>query len=150
MISSKNLGTAALDLLNQTPEPIHVLDLEMETEKKFFSEIEDIIAKHQEYAPKYYIQILMLQENFHKRYLPNVFSRKFVIRKTAPSPDYDTTLYSYDNRQDQLYFHWSIPSAESCLYLYDHLAELDKTDREFYDHIQKFASNKITSLINHH
>lgn len=142
----KNLGTVALDLLDKTPEPINVLDLEKETEKEFFNEMEDIINKHHGYADHYYIQILMLQENFHKRYLPNVFTRKFIVRKTAPSPDYDTTLYSYDNRQDKLLFHWTIPSAETCAYLDVHVTELDEADRELYNHIKKFAPQKISSL----
>ena len=88
----------------------------------------------------------MLQENFHKRYLANIFTRKFVIRKTAPAPDYDTTLYSYDNRQDQLYFHWTIPSAEALSYLSEHESELDPRDTELLNHVKRFAPHKILSF----
>ncbi len=146
MAAKKNLGTVALDLLDKKPEPINILDLEKATEKEFFKEMEDIIAKHKGYGDKYFIQILMLQENFHKRYLPNVFTRKFVIRQSAPLPDYDTTLYSYDNRQDKLCFHWTIPSAETCAYLKTHESELDKADTELLTHINLFAPKKVSSL----
>ena len=108
--------------------------------------MDNIITTHKHYATKYYIQILMLQENFHKRYLPNVFTRKFVVRKTAPLPEYDTTLYSFDNQEDKLCFHWTVPSAETCAYLDEHETELDEADRDLYNHIKKFAPQKISTL----
>lgn len=141
------LGEKALKLLSKECEPINILDLEQETEKEFFKEMEKIISTHKNFADRYYIQILMLQENFLRKYLPNIFTRKFIVRKSAPLPSFDTTLYAYDNRQDQLYFYWTIPSAETVYYLKSHLTELDTRDRELLEHVKEKAPELFDKII---
>ena len=142
----RTLGSAAVELLAKPHESINVLDLQKDSEKDFLKKMENIIETHGDYAENYYIQVLNLQENSHRKWLPNVFTRKLIPRFTPPEVSYDTSLFSYNNRKEELLFHWSIPDANTCFYLMEHETELDKTDRDFFHQIQKHAPHLIKSL----
>lgn len=136
---SKSVGKAAYELLNKPAEKINVIDMQREMQKTVLHEIDDIIQKHGDYAPKYYI-LYMLQRD---RMMPNVIRQRFIVRKTRPSPDYDCSLFSYDNKTSELAFHWSIPDEQTCEYFLHNKEELSKDQRPLLSYVEKFAANTL-------
>ena len=136
---SKSVGQVAYDLLNKSPEKINVIDMQREMQKTVLLELDDIIKKHGNYSPKYYI-VYMLQR---ERTMPNAIRQRFIIRKTRPSPDYDCSLFSYDNKSSELVFHWSIPDEQTCEYMIHNKEELSEDQKNLLSYVEKFANNTL-------
>jgi len=133
------VGKASYDLLQKPPEKINVIDMQREMQKTVLHEIEDIIEKHTNYADEYYIVYMLLRD----RVMTNVIKQKFIVRKTRPSPDYDCSLFSYDNRKNELKFHWVIPDEEACEYLLHNVNSLTDEEKPLLSYVEKFASGAL-------
>ena len=130
------VGEEAYKRLCQNPEPINIVDIQREADKEFVKELEDLIAKNKNFAKKYYIQIILKKE----RLLENVIRRYFIPRHTDPIPDFDTTLFSYDNEKCQLYFHWTIPDPTTCHYLLTNETSLPEEEKPLLEMVKKFSA----------
>ncbi len=136
---SKSVGQVAYELLNKSPEKINVIDMQREMQKTALHEIDDIIKKHGNYSPKYYI-VYMLQR---ERTMPNAIRQRFIVRKTRPDPNYDCSLFSYDNKSSELVFHWSIPDEQTCEYMLHNKEEISKDQKNLLSYVEKFANNTL-------
>src|SRR3990167_4118450 len=104
------VGKAAYDLLCKPPERILAVDMQREMQKSTLKNIEEIVENRKDYADEYFI-VLMLQKD---RVIPNLIRQKFIVRKTRPAPDYDTTLYRIDNRTSNGSLGWAFPKNSRC------------------------------------
>ncbi|KKN67878.1 hypothetical protein LCGC14_0456650 [marine sediment metagenome] len=129
------VGAKAYELLSQPAEAINIIDIQREADKEFVKEMEEIIRTHKEFATKYYIQIILKKEPL----MENVIRRYFIKRHSPPDADYDTTLYSYDNEKEQLYFHWTVPDPTSCHYLLTHESSLPAEEKPLLEMVKKFS-----------
>ena len=135
----KTVGQASYELSSKPPEKILAIDLQREMQKTFEENMNEIIKKHKDWAKKYYIVYLLRRE----RLMPNVIRQQFVTRKTRPKPNYDMSLFSYDNTSGTLLFHWSIPDEETCIYLVANKEYLPEDQKPLIDFIMKFADGKL-------
>lgn len=140
--NSPTLGEKAIELLGKN-DSYNAVDIQQATDKDYRKTLEDIISKHKSYADKYYIQVLTLQENLHKKWLPNIYKFKFVVRKTRPKPQHDCTLFSYDNKEDKLVFHWTVPDAYTCDYLIEHANELPSSEKQLLRFSKAFCEGTL-------
>jgi len=140
--NTPTLGATAIELLGKADAHLAV-DVQYATEKEYLKKLEEIIEKHLEYANSYYIQILTLQENFHRRNLPNIYKFMFVVRKTRPLPQHDCCLFSYDNRRQNLKFHWIVPDAQTCDYLIENENELPSSEKELFKFSKSFCMGTL-------
>ncbi|KKN33428.1 hypothetical protein LCGC14_0803950 [marine sediment metagenome] len=136
---SQSVGKASYDLLQKPPEKINVIDMQREMQKSVLKELDDIIEKHQSYEKKYYI-VYMLQR---ERTIPNAIRQRFIIRKTRPRPDYDCSLFSYDNQTCQLAFHWSIPDEGTCEYFLSNKEKLSADQKLLLTYVVKFSEGTL-------
>ncbi len=134
------VGQKAYELLSQPAEPINIVDIQREADKEFVKEIEEIIRTHKKFAPKYYIQVVLKKE----RLMENVIRRYFFKRKSEPIADFDTTLFSYDNEKEQLYFHWTVPDPTTCHYLLTHESSLPADERPLLEMVKKFSAGSLS------
>jgi hypothetical protein len=133
------VGQKAYDLLSQPAEPVEIGDIQREADKEFVKEMEEIIRTHKKFATKYFIQIILKKEPL----MQNAIRRYFVKRHTQPDADYDTTLYSYDNDKEQLYFHWTVPDPTTCHYLLTHESTLPAEERPLCEMVKKFSVGSL-------
>ncbi len=133
------VGEAAYDLQIKKAEKIPAKDMQHEMGKSILNEIEDIIKNHKDYAKKYYILQMLIRE----RTMRNVIRSKLIVRKTRPRPDYDTSLFSFDNRTDELRYHWSIPDEGTCEFFLHSKSELKKEELQLLTYIEKFADGTL-------
>ena len=75
--------------------------------KRFGPMLEKIFSTHRDFAKKYYIWVVN-QEIAH------VEAKKinFVVRKSKPTPKWETILFSYDNSSSDLRLEWVLPTKE--------------------------------------
>lgn len=138
-MDKKSAGQAAYDLLRKPPERINVVDMQREMQKHVLKEISDIIDRHKHYADTYYILYILRKE----RLIPNAIRNMFVVRKTRPKPDYDTSLFEYNNKSGNLKFLWSIPDEETCQYLLLNKEYLRDDERELYSYVKAFSEGTL-------
>jgi hypothetical protein len=138
-MSKKTVGQASYDLQQKTPERINAIDMQREMQKSVLKELEDIIAKHRHYAPSYYIVYLLRKE----RLIPNAIRQQFVVRQTRPKPDYDSSLFSYDNDSSTLKYHWTVPDEQTCQYLLLNKDHLRDDEKELFSYVKRFAENTL-------
>lgn len=136
---SQPLGKASYDLLSKPPTPINVVDMQREMQKSVGAQIEEIIDSHRDYADSYYI-VYMLQR---ERLISNAIRQRFIVRKTRPRPDYDTSLFSYDNRSGELTYHWSVPDEETCSYLLITKTSLSPEEKLLLTFVEKFSDGSL-------
>ncbi len=136
---SKSVGEASFDLLQKAPEKINVIDMQREMQKNVLKEIDDIISRHKDYAKKYYI-VYMLQR---ERTMKNVLRQRFIVRRTRPRPDYDCSLFSYDNVSSELAFHWTIPDEDACQYIIHNKSTLSNEQKTLLPYVEKFANSTL-------
>ena len=67
-----------------------------------------------EYGPidHFYLVVITKAE----RLLPNVIRNFFLYRKSRPIPDYDTALYYYDRKAENITFVWQVPNEATVDY----------------------------------
>lgn len=135
----KTVGQASYDLLQKKPERIGAVDLQREMQKSVCEQFKEVIEKHKSYADSYYIILMYRKE----RLLPNVIRQQFIVRKTRPSPDYDCSLFSYDNKTQELKFHWTIPDDETCTYLLLNKENLSQDEKELYQFVKSFSEGTL-------
>ena len=136
---SQSVGQCAYDLLQKPPEAINVMDMQREMQKHVLKNLEEIIESHGDYASKYYIVYIIQRE----RTMSTVIKQKFVSRQSRPLPDYDTSLFSYDNNKGELLFHWTIPDEETCEYFLHNKSSLREEEKPLLGFIEKFADNTL-------
>lgn len=135
----KSVGKASYDLLTKKGESYDVVEMQREMQKSASVMLEDIIKKHKSYADEYYIEYMIQKD----RLLPNVLRQRFFVRKTKPSADYDTSLFSYNNKSHEFLFHWCIPDEETCLYLLNHEGSLSTEEKELLKYVHDFSDLKL-------
>lgn len=135
----QSLGEASYALLQKSPEKINVIDMQREMQKVASRTLDDIIEKHKNYSKKYYI-LYTLQKD---RLSPITIKQKFVMRITRPIPDYDCSLFSYDNKSSHLYFHWSIPDENTCEYLLHNKSEIPEDQKWLLSYVERFADQTL-------
>lgn len=141
-LSKPTLGQKALELLDKA-EDHYACDIQSATEKDYLKTLDNIIEKHKDYADLYYIQVMTLQENFHRRHLPNIYKFMFIVRKSRPEPAHDMTLYSYNNKENKLVYHWSIPDASTCDYLIENEKELPSSEKQLLKFAKQFCAGSL-------
>lgn len=106
----KTLGQQYIDKYNCDEKGIETRNIVEEYgNDRFGPMIEKIIHSHRDFASHYYIWIV-------NQDLPqvDVSTKKinFVVRKSKPTPKWESILYSYDNGKCDLRLEWALPTKE--------------------------------------
>lgn len=136
---TQTVGKASYDLLQKSPEKINAIDLQREMQKSTVTQIQEIIDTHKSYSDEYYIVLMYRKE----RLMPNVIRQQFIVRKTRPQPDYDCSLFSYNNKTSELLFHWTIPDPDSCAYIMLNSSKLSDAEKPLLDFIKRFSEGTL-------
>lgn len=111
---SAQVGKAVYDILQKNHNSVEVQEIINEYEKKYAQEIEKAINDHVNvFDPPFYIVVLSKKEPWAL----NVMRNWFITRQTRPTtkylrheyPNYMSTVYSFDKRNQQLKILWSLP-----------------------------------------
>lgn len=111
-------------------------DIIDEYQKAFCMTMEDIISKHHNYAPIYFISVITKKDSMNINFL----RRKFVVRKTCPQPDWDQEIYSYNNAASCLKLEWVLPPFEQSIQI---LKKKDSHDPILVKCIQDFRGARL-------
>lgn len=137
--SKATLGQESYKRLVAPPEKINVIDMQREMQKKLPKMLEDIISNHKNYADKYYIVI----EYQRFRLMPNVVRIYQWVRKSKPLPGYDLSLFSYDNKTEELRYHWTLPDKDTAENLIQNQDKIPKEERQLLQFVLDFKAGTL-------
>src|SRR3990167_4938546 len=89
-----------------------------------------------------------LYYRYHKKepLMPNVIRNYFYGRLSCPTPDYDQTVYFYDQESDIIEFLWVIPSKDACLYLKENALLVDPAESQLLRFVLDFADGTLFAI----
>lgn len=131
-----NVTEIAQVLRQDETRPPEVGEIINEHSKVFAKMMDGIISKHKNYAPVYFISVWTQKDPFSI----NVIKRKYIVRKTCPFPDWNSEVYSYDNRDCQVRLEWVLPSEQDSLNI---LKNKEIYDKQLVGYIQDFNRGKL-------
>ena len=134
-----NVGTEAYKRLAKPAETINVIDMQREMQKKLPKILDDIIANHKNYADEYYIVI----EYQRFRLLPNVIRMYQWVRKTRPSPGYDLSLFSYNNKTNELKYYWTLPDMDTANTMVQNQEKIPKEEKQLLQFVLDYRAGKL-------
>ena len=136
----KTVGQASYELQQKPPEKISVIDMQREMQKSFASELSDTINKNRHLNSLYYIKVMFRKD----RLMSNVIRQQFIAPYFAkPLPDYDISLYSFDNRTQELKYYWTIPDPDSCAYMMLNSKDLPEEQKPLLEFVKLFSEGKL-------
>lgn len=117
---SKNVGKAVYDILSKPQEEMQVEEVLEEYKHEYLEEILTCIRDNKnKYISPFYIIVLTKKEPW----AVNVMRNWFIARQTKPSskwmrdqfPNFMQTVYSWDDRSEELKILWSLPTWQDSL-----------------------------------
>lgn len=112
----ETVGAVAHELQKQEAPTRDPIELEREMHKDYERRIYESIADGKKsYTGDFYIVVMTKREML----LTNVLRNYFVVRQTAPTPNWEQTVYKYHREEERIEFLWVVPDKDACEELCD-------------------------------
>lgn len=141
----QNLGKKALAAIEKETDLTPVEMGEM-LEKLTGKKLEKVIAEHQDFADEYFIQIIFQQENFHRKFMPNVHHLQAIVTRADPGMRPDRSCFKYNNKTQKLYHLWSLPDVSSCAFILENQTQLSVEEQPLLENVKQFYIQCIEAI----
>jgi hypothetical protein len=131
---NETVGKIIYDILDNEPEnaKLDPIEAEREAHKDYAQQLHDAVVDGKKAFPgDFFLEVITIKVPLLKRAISN----KIIIRRTAPTPTYDSTAYHYHKSDDHLEFLWVVPSKDACEYLYLNAIKVAPEERELRDFV---------------
>jgi hypothetical protein len=139
----KTIGTLSQELAQKAPESRDPIELQREMQKDYLDHLLKCTEEHRKIFPgTFYILVLTKNE----RLMPNVFRNYFYARQSCPTPDYDQSVFVYNDEQEQIEYLWTIPSKDTCIHFKNNILQIAESERTLLKFILDFADGSLYKL----
>lgn len=139
----RTVGQEALDLFQNGAQELSAVALQQEMTREYYQNLIDCALKDRKlYSGKFFIVVITKNE----RLLPNVFRNYFYSRHTCPTPDYDQSVFRYNNLTEEIEYLWTIPSQDACFHLIANMNEVHVDEHELLSYVLSFKKGKLFTL----
>jgi hypothetical protein len=139
----RTVGQEALELFQKGPQEVSPVALQREMTRDYYQNLIDCtLNNRQKFKGKFFIIVITKNE----RLLPNVFRNYFFARRTCPTPDYDQSVFRYNNLLEEVEYLWTIPSQDACYHLLDNINEVHRDEHELLSFVIDFKKGKLFQL----
>jgi hypothetical protein len=139
----RTVGQEALDIFQKGPQELSPVALQQEMTRDYYQNLIDCTLNNRKrFKGKFFIIVLTKNE----RLLPNVFRNYFFARRTCPTPDYDQSVFRYDNLVEEIEYLWTIPSQDACYHLLANINEIHRDEHQLLSYIIDFKKGKLFTL----
>ena len=143
MTERKTVGQISSELAIKQPDTQDPIELEREMHSDYEQKIDECIALHKKkWTQDFYIIVITKKEPL----MPNVIRNYFYGRLSCQTPDYDQTVYFYDQESDIIEFLWVIPSKDACLYLKENALLVDPAESQLLRFVLDFADGTLFAI----
>lgn len=142
-MSRETVGKLSSDLIVKTPDTRSPIEQMQENLTEYEANIWECVDRcKKEFPGDFYVVVITKNE----RLMPNVFRNFFYGRISAPTPDYDQTLYRYSRADDTVEFVWVIPSRDACIYLKSNALHVAESERPLLKFVMEFSDGTLFKL----
>lgn len=139
----RTVGEQALEIFKTGAQESSPIALQQEMTRDYYQNLIDCALKDRKsYKGRFFIVVITKNE----RLLPNVFRNYFYSRHTCPTPDYDQSVFRYNNLSEEIEYLWTIPSQDACLHLLAHVNEVHRDEHELLSYVIDFKKGKLFTL----
>lgn len=139
----KTVGELAVDIFRKGTYESSPVELEREMQRDYYQNLIDCALNHRrDYNGKFYIVVITKAEPI----LLNTMRNYFVPRKSCPTPDYDQSVFRYNNVTEEIEYLWTIPSKEACFHLMNNAKQVHKDEWELLSYVLQFHRGSLFSL----
>jgi hypothetical protein len=139
----KTVGQQALEIFERGSYEPSPLELSREGIKEYYRHLVDCaINNRKNYKGRFYIVVLTKRE----RLLNNVLRNYFFSRKSCPTPDYDQSVFKYNNLTEEIEYLWTIPSQDASHHLIQNARYVDKNEHELLSFVIKFNKGELFKI----
>ena len=136
----KTVGQLSTELLQKTPDTLSPIENMREQLTDYDKNIYECIERSKKtFLRDFYVVVITKKE----RLMSNVLRNYFTARLSCPTPDYDQTLYYYDNQDESVSFLWTIPSKDTCHLLLENRTEVAPAEWELLQFVLQFADGTL-------
>lgn len=137
------VGKVSRELLLKSPETRDPIELEKAMQKDYLKYLVECVETHKKiFQGDFFVEVTTKNEKL----LPNVFRNYFAGRKSCPTPNYDQSVYKYNNADDRIEYIWTVPNKETCYYLINNRNNVVESERELLNFVMEFALGELFSL----
>lgn len=142
-LARETVGKLSSDLIIKVPDTLNPVEQMGENLSEYEQNIWDCVERCKKaYPGSFYVIVITKNEKL----MPNVFRNYFYGRLSAPTPDYDQTLYRYDHKEGKVGFVWVIPSKDACIYLKSNALYVEESERGLLKYVLEFADGTLFKL----
>ena len=143
MSKRETIGKKALDAMQKDLDTRDPIELQKELQKNYIDELISCIQKDMnKYDGNFFCVVITKREPL----LPNVLRNYFFTRSTCPTPDYDQTVFMYNNDHETIEYIWCIPDRETCITLKENAINIHASEKKLLQHIMDFSDGTLYTL----
>lgn len=138
----ETVGKIVHDILSKETgnEKVRAQELRREAQKDYVKLLYDAVEDGKKTLPgDFFLEVITL----NYKALARTINTKIVVRKTAPTPTYDSTAYHYHKLSDHLEFLWVVPSKEASQYIHYHALEVAPEERVLRDFVLEYFDGTL-------
>lgn len=143
-MTKQTVGKIATDLAQRSPETYDPIAIQREMQKDYMKNLLDAVDRgYFKYKTDFFIHVETKKESL----LDNVYRNYFIDRLTCPTPNYDQSVFKYNQKASQIEYIWTIPDRETCHHLRMHVLEVVHDERELLNFVLKFDDGTLFKLM---
>lgn len=112
-MSKTTVGKEAVKRLENPDTTQTIVDTQREIDKQYMDGVEECVKLHKAWDKPWYIVVHLKKEQL----LENVLRRKFIARRTLPTPQWDQQVWRYYPANGNLQFCWALPDENTAMWI---------------------------------
>jgi hypothetical protein len=139
----ETVGSISQKLLQRAPETRDPIELQREMQKDYMDNLVKCVEYHRPIIEgSFYILVITKNEKL----LPNVFRNYFYARHSCPTPDYDQSVFVYNNDLERIEYLWTIPSKDTCIHFKNNVLQIAESERDLLKFVLEFSDGSLFKL----
>lgn len=137
------LGKISSDLLQKDAPEIKIQEQQEAMQEDYMKNLLEAVDRgYLRYRKSFFIHV----ETKAEKLMPNVLRNYFIDRETCPTPNYDQTVFRYNNERGQVEFIWTIPCRDACHHLKANALQVADEEKELLGFVMMFDDGTLLKL----
>lgn len=138
----KTVGAEAVERLINADTTQTIVDTQREIDKEYMDGIEACVDAHKDITTPFYIVVHLKKEQL----LQNVIRRKFIARRTLPTPQWDQQVWRYYPSSGNLQFCWVLPDEDTAKWMAAHPHDVPQEMEGLASYVYDLLDNQLYDL----
>lgn len=135
------VATKAGEVIPSTQEPATALEVGRTVANfdDYTKELELCIQDGKKLFPDDFFIEVSLSKTIWQKVLKN----NFKARLSCPTPNYDQTVWRYNDTTQQVEYIWTIPDRNTCMFMYMNKEKIDNSQKELLQFVLDFSDGTL-------